>query len=247
MTLLETVQSALERWPAPRERGGNVLVPTHCLYSSNAVVNVLVEGGREAFYAHDDAGAIQAFEAAGGYLENAPRLISGVVKRYGLKIVQGGKIITPRLSLEELPGAIALVANAARAAEAHLLDRWHPVVLRKFKEVVWELLESEFPQRIAKDRLFIGSSNKPHKFDFVVDLGHERHLVLDAVVPEPSAISTSVVRHLDIKQNHGPNIVQRILYDDRQPWQAADLNVLGMGATVVPFSAAPEVLERLAA
>jgi hypothetical protein len=93
----------------------------------------------------------------------------------------------------------------------------------------------------------IGKSNKPHKFDNLVRLGRDRQLILDVVTREASSINAALVAHLDVKNAEYDKIEQRIIYDDDDKWSAADLNLLKLGATPVPFSRAAEVLERLAA
>ena len=44
MFLLNAVLSLLRTWPQPRLEGDGVLVPTHCLYPSNGIVEVKVTG-----------------------------------------------------------------------------------------------------------------------------------------------------------------------------------------------------------
>jgi hypothetical protein len=67
------------------------------------------------------------------------------------------------------------------------------------------------------------------------------------VSPEASSINAAVVAHLDVKQANVPNVVRRIVYDDEEKWKAEDLSLLSVGAPVVPFSRAREVLKRVAA
>ena len=47
MNALVSVEEALAGWPKPRFDGESVVVPTLCLYPSNAVVNVYVDGTSE--------------------------------------------------------------------------------------------------------------------------------------------------------------------------------------------------------
>jgi hypothetical protein len=85
-----------------------------------------------------------------------------------------------------------------------------------------------------------------HKFANVISFLDRRRLIIDPVVRDPSSISMRVLAHLDIHALNDPLLVQRIVYDDDESWVAADLNMLGMAATPVPFSKSMEVIERLA-
>lgn len=248
MTSVEVINEALSQWPQPRAQGSRVIVPTHCLFGSGGIINVVVEGGRDTFTCHDGGAAIDEFEACGGNIPNAAKVLRSHFRKIGFKVDDGGQISAPAVGSDALAASIALVANATREAADFLLDRWRPVFKRDFKDMVRQLLESEFSaQRLARGLTYVGDSNKRHKFDFVVRLAQDRSLLLDAVVPEATAINSATVKHLDIKAKGDPHLVQRILYDDRHEWKAADLNVLRLGATPVPFSHAKEVLEQIAA
>ncbi|WIA58243.1 hypothetical protein N6H05_10745 [Sphingobium sp. WTD-1] len=245
--LLDNVTQALRNWPAPRIVGNRVIVPTHCVTSGGDIIHVTVEGGINAFKVHDDGAAVRIFENSGGELITAPKMLSLFLKDQGLNVDGFGAISAPLVSLDELAPSIVLVANAARDAAEHLIHRWKPAFKRKFKDTVRDLLEEDFPKRWEHDRSVLGHSNKPQKFDFAIDLGHERKLFFDAVVPDQNSISTAVVRHLDVARAKNESVVQRIVYDDRVEWKASDINLLKMGAPTLPFSQARQVFERIAA
>ena len=88
---------------------------------------------------------------------------------------------------------------------------------------------------------------KEHKFANVITFRSGARLIVDPVWNDASSINSRVVANLDVKAAKDPKIQQRIVYDDEEAWQPSDLNLLGMGATVVPFSRSYEVIERLAA
>ncbi|GLT02938.1 hypothetical protein GCM10007897_43680 [Sphingobium jiangsuense] len=247
--LIETVKSALAGWPAPKAFGARVVVPTQCITSGGEIIHVVVEGGNDSFVVHDDGAAIRIFEDAGADLKTAPKMVASLLRDRGLNVHKGtGVISSPRVTLPQLAATIAVVANAARESSDHLLHRWKPVVRKKFKEAVQDLLEHEYPKRWAHDRAVVGHSNKKHTFDFSISLGDDRQLLFDAVVPDQSAISSAVVRHLDVAKAHDPKIVQQIVYDDRVEWKSSDLNLLNMsGAVILPFASAKQAIDKLAA
>jgi hypothetical protein len=69
---------------------------------------------------------------------------------------------------------------------------------------------------------------------------------VDAASNDASSINARLVANLDVKATNDPMIDQRIIYDDTQSWNLADLNLLQLGATIVPFSKAQSVIQRIA-
>jgi post-segregation antitoxin (ccd killing protein) len=141
---------------------------------------------------------------------------------------------------------VALVANASKDAEAFLLSRWKPKVRRNFKKMLRTLLEQEFPHLHPEFRL-LGSSQKQHTFDFAVDRSRGGLVLLDAVHNDANAISSAIARNVDVSRLVRHEIEQRIVYDDEEEWRAEDLNLLSLGAKVIPLSQASAIVAKLAA
>jgi hypothetical protein len=234
-------------WPQAIAEGERILVPTHCLYPSNSAVTVVVEGGRHEFLVHDDAGALDELTAAGACFTRIDGLVRQIVRAQGLEISENGIIHSRIVNTRELAATIVLIANASKEAAHELLSRFKPRMRRNFRAELGQLLELRFPKLVSRDVPIVGASNKPHKFHHAVRLGGERQLLIDAVIHEASSINAAVVANLDVRNLRYPNIEQRIIYDDSEAWAAADLNLLRVGAPAVPFSRAPEVLDRIAA
>src|ERR1700748_2948417 len=117
-----SVEEALGAWPKPRFDGESVIVPTMCLYPSNAVVNVYVDGGDREFVVHDGGGAIEQFHATLG-MEPVPKtLIYGSARQRGVTVGKDGSLSIGRVGLDGLAGAIALVASASVDVAYHLID-----------------------------------------------------------------------------------------------------------------------------
>jgi hypothetical protein len=249
MSIAESVATALAEWPRLLDEEGEVLVPTHCLYPSNSSITVHVGPGVGAFFVHDGWGALEEIHGAGGKIwpETAASIVRYMVTSYGLFVDDTGLIKADRVSADELLTTIVLVANASKDAANELLGRFRPRLRRNIKAELAQLLEIRFPKHVVRDQVIVGASNKPHRFDNVVRLQGDKQIVLDVVAHEASSINAALVAHLDVRNANLQNIEQRIIYDDEENWTAADLNLLKMGAPPVPFSRAPEVLERLAA
>ncbi len=250
MMIDDIVMSALQGWPRAFEQGGDVIVPTHCLYPSNGSVTVSIcpaIGG--SYIVTDRGGAYDEVSSSGSRLAPfvAARMLKHLVSGYGLAVDGNCLVRADRVKQDELMSSIVLVANASKDAAGELLNRFRPRLRRNLKAELAKLLELQFPHHVLRNQVVVGASNKAHRFDSAVRLSGDRQLVLDVVSREASSINAALVAHLDIKNANIFSLEQRIIYDDQDKWSAADLNLLKIGAIPVPFSQAASVLERLAA
>jgi hypothetical protein len=251
VSLLATVREVMGAWPQSLEDRDGVVVPTHCLYPSNAVVRVHVAGGSTTFRVHDGGGAIDELEASGARNPNDMHIVRSAARAQGLDVTLEGTIISPFVELPQLAGTIVLVANASKEAAHSLISKSRGLPKRDFREALATLIDLERAQgrfvEVLHRRVVVGASNKPHRFDFDIALSGTRRLLLDAVIREPFSINAVLVANLDVKEAELPNTIQRIVYDDDDQWDAADLSLLGLGATVVGLSRLRPVLERMTA
>jgi hypothetical protein len=110
-----------------------------------------------------------------------------------------------------------------------------------------DFLKKIFDDQVSNNSIIVGHSNKPHRFANIISLSNRRKLIVDPVSNEASSINARVVANLDVRATDNPLITQRIVYDDEDNWTPADLNLLQVGAIVVPFSRSSEVIGRIAA
>lgn len=249
MTALSVVIEQLASWPAPKLVGNRVIVPTHCLHSSGTVVRVVVEGRSTQFTVHDDGAAIDELSSAGGSIARSAQVLRSHFSGSGIHVTPDGVICSPPVDIAGLAPAIALIANASREGGDLLLSRWKPTIKRNFKKLLQAVIEAEFKEVKHEFRVF-GESQKQHKFDFAIQKESGKLLLVDAVPLDANAISSAVIRNLDVRRKEGGDfeVDQRIVYDDSEGWQASDLALLGMAGTrTIPFSRAGEVLGRVAA
>lgn len=244
---VEAISRAYGRWPSMMVVGDKVSVPTRCLYPSNSAVIVFVEGGQTSFLVHDDGHAFDELNSAGPVVVGGTVSLRHIVSRQGLTMTALGVIQTPLLSIEDVPGAIDLVANVSKECAHYLMDHHRPRAPRSIRDVLEEMLDRQFPNQWYRQVSWTGHSNKPHKFDYDLRLPRERHVVMDVVTPESSSMNSTIVSHLDLRQADIRDVQQRIIYDDADKWRAADLSLLQVGAPAIPLSSASEVLRRMAA
>lgn len=246
MTPLEAVTIALARWPLPRMEGNAAVVSTMCLYPTNHIVQVHVEGGQDSFVVHDNGGAIDQLRAIGGHDEHPFSLMRAVVRRDGLQVSDLHRIYASNIRLEGLEAAISLVANASRDVADYLVSRYRPTPRRPLGEELEAILNLRFPALWRKEEVFVGQSNKQYRFDYSVALPHDRKLVLETVKPDASSINAAVVANLDVHNAH-PKLIQRIVYDDTDKWPVESLRLLRVGAPPLALSGVNEALRNLAA
>lgn len=245
MLAADTIRKALDQVLIARATSDHVRVSTHCMYPSNAMVTVAVRGGRAEFVVSDEGGAISEIAGSGFRDRISDRQIRNMVKRQGLK-VEKGVIFSPVVSMEALPAAIILVANASKELADWGMGHLRMAVTRDFKQALTDLLEKHFHEALKTQKI-VGHSNKQHTFANVIFLPGEKRLVVDAVVNDGSSINARLASNLDVKMANDPLIKQLIVYDDEQDWSSSDLNLLGFAARTVPFSMAEREIVRLAA
>ncbi|MEI9403237.1 hypothetical protein [Mesorhizobium argentiipisi] len=205
---------------------------------------MLVRTGRETVVVSDEGEALGQVLAAGIEVDAADRLVRHIVQEQGL-LIQGGVIRTPGMPIQSAPLGVLLVANTARDVAHWLYDHKKVKRGRDFRKMLADYLQAAFTKQVAQTEI-IGMSTKQHKFANVVSFANGRKLIIDAVAKDPSSINARVVANLDVKARHDPTLIQRIIYDDAESWSASDLNLLQVGADVVPFSEAKTVIQRLA-
>jgi hypothetical protein len=244
--LLQSIKSGLDEIVAIAHTEDGVRVTTHCMYPSNGLVQVTVRGGANTIVASDEGGAIGEAVSAGIPVRDYDGKIVHLVRDQGL-IVRAGVVFTPQVPLETAPMAVLLVANASQDIARWLFEHTKIRRTRDFKLLLADFLRRRFDNRLSHDTVIIGHSNKPHRFANVVSLSSGKRLIIDPVTNDPSSINARVVANFDVRATNDPLLDQRIIYDDEDEWTPADLNLLQVGATVVPFSRSPAVIERLAA
>ena len=228
----------------PIENG--VTMNTHCLYPSNGMVKVTVFGAGKSYHVTDNGGAIHVAENAGAEIKHPDQAYFKFLSKQGLTI-KNGAIFSPEVGLEDIAGAITIVANASKELSESIFNTWKISHARDFKQAVRNLLRQELHANVKEDKIS-GRSNKPHTFENVVEFMNGSKLLVDAVLKDANSINSRFVANLDVHSKKYPNLQQRIVYDDNEDWQASDLSLLGdSGVLVIPFSKSEAVLREVLA
>jgi hypothetical protein len=239
------IREALSQFAVCIEDGGRIAVPTPCLYPSNGVVTVFVSGGARECVVSDRGGAIAEIAAHGLEIPNIEPYLRPFCVPRGLRI-SGTEIHTPPIPGDSLATAISLVATASSLAAFWAVRTFRHRVRRDLRRELRELLEARFSPGHVKEEIHLdGLSGRSYRFEFLVDIGGSRQLVLDSIFPEATAINTRTIAHFDLAQNKNPVFVQRLVYDQADDWAASDLNLLQMAAELVPFTSFSQNLDSM--
>lgn len=236
MTLRDSVLAALASVSRVDDTDEGVRVTTHCVYPSNGFVQVVVSGGPTAYRVSDAGGAMRDIESAGVEVQQDPaKSLDKRVRLLGLSFHEG-VIYAPIVTPEALGVAIALVANASKDSADWFYDTARIHRRRNFKLMVRQLLKKTFePDQVAATAIQ-GASSKTHHFDSVITLGDGKMLTVDAVVLDGNSINSAIATNVDVRERRDPNIIQRIVYDDDDPWTSADLSLLSLAGHLVAYS-----------
>jgi hypothetical protein len=242
--LKSSIESSLQRVFKVEASTDGLRVTTSCIYPSGGLVRVIVRSGRESLVVSDEGEAVGEAFSAGIEVHSVDRLLTKFVKLRGLSISKG-VIQSGEIPIHEASIAIAQVANVAKDAASYLYEKGGIKKKRDFKYQISRFLEDNFRDRLAQDKL-LGASHKLHKFENVVSFSNGKKLIIDTVLHDASSINSRVVANLDVRSLQDPLVEQRIIFDDAELWPSADLALLQVGATLIPFSRHREAITRLA-
>ena len=246
MNLSDHILDGMLKLRQQSELADGVLVATDCLYPSNGVVQVSVRSAGDRYLVSDEGNALREVSVAGADGSKSSAHFAHVVRKQGLEL-EHGVIRSPFVSLEQVPLAVILVANASKELADHIFDTWRLPRSRNFKKLLRETLSVEFLNvGPVREQIVLGNSNKPHSFENVIALSDGRTLVVDPVLKDANSINSRVVANLDVQAANHPGIIQRLVYDDEESWGIADLSLLQVSRVpVIPYSKSTQALRSL--
>lgn len=245
MTCPDYIREALAQFANCFDTGRNIAVPTQCLYPSNGAVTVFLSGGPQGCVISDEGQSIFEIGRHGLEVRNPDSFLRQFCTPRGLSH-ERGKIFTPPIPAEGVASAISLVATTSCMAAHWGVHNLRTRLRRDLRKELRDVLGLRFAEdRIKEDYRLSGFSGRQYRFEFVVEVGEEKRLVVDGVSPEPTTINTRAIAHLDLARAQDPKFVQRIVYDDAEAWAASDINVLRMAAELVPMARFGNVLDAL--
>ena len=245
MITIDEIMHALAEARSCRPIPEGFLVGTDCLYPSNALVQVEVQGDRR-FVVSDRGGALDTLVSHGVELGNPIRALTPFASARGLKTSNSGAIYATDVSMDTLPLFILMVANASKDVATSILEKHSFSLYKSFKEELRFDIEKRYEGRIIHNYSCPGQSNKIHVFDHAISKRDKGMLLLDSAIDEGNSINSIVVSNLDVSRRNDPDISQAIIYDDRTQWRAESLSLLEEGgAVVLAYSGMIQEIDRL--
>lgn len=245
MISLEEIITILREEGMCHKSPSGILVPTHCLYPSNAPVVVEIAGATQ-FTVSDKGGAIDTIAAHGIQITSPARVLQPYAEKYGLRVSNDGKLFVGELTAGELYSAIVFVANASKEAALLTIGRHRQSQRERFKEEMSLRLKERYGVRYQRDVRILGASNKPHIFDGQIDLLDDRRVLLSTAIDDGNSINAVVVANIDVRARRDSRLIQRIVYDDSDDWRSESLLLLSQGAPTVAFKSLLPQIEGLA-
>lgn len=194
-------------------RGDIISVVTDCLYYdfSSVSVRIIIGPKGDRILVTDDGNALDRIVSEGKRPYSGARLASAVAKRYGLTS-RDGILLSPEISVSEIPSFVALVSNASSELALSLTNYAEPRVYRDIAKEFIDRLDDWFPGiSTKKNANFLGASKKVHTFDIEAVYKDKTPLLIDEV--RPRKVNSIVSANFDLSRREDINVSRWAIYD----------------------------------
>ena len=230
----QNVTRAFLDWLAPVESENDVSFNTLHVYPSNGVAKISVQPMMDKFILSDLGGAYNCVTSSGNIDQDILKALSSFLKGTGMNVSQDGSICMSDVKMESLTAAASVLAETSVEASKHIIKKLRPIYRVDFRPELRKWVEERFKSKFQHNTRLAGASNKEHRFDYQIRIG-EQTVLIDAVRPDHNSIASKVLAHMDVANKHDRAISQAIVYHNDDQWDAADLNLLRVGAKPVEF------------
>ena len=242
MSMMDQLVPALADFYSVEPSRDGISIVTHCLYPSGKSVRVMVRGAGNSCSVSDECGALHEVIDAGIPWGRAEHAIKSRARRHALNSDRGN-VHSDVVEMRTVAAVIAVVANASKDIAAWLFSSTKPEKT-DFKESLRKALNDKFNGAVHHNVELRGFSNKSHTFDNVIRI-NDNSIIVDPVIKDHSSINSRLVANLDVQRLENNKIQQRIIYDDSDEWNSAELSLLSIGAPVVAFTNVDNVISRI--
>ena len=243
----EALESAVRALISARPIRFGFEVQLPLVYPNGETIAVTVNAEGDGYTVHDGGNGVSALAAHG--INITPKLGHKLVEiagHYGCEFASYRMI--RRSSADDLPVAIAIVANASRSIGDQMLHTPTAPIL-DFKAEALHILRSSIGfDRVRENETVLGESGSKYTASALV-LSSDRSRAISIVEPvkDHEAATKKFREFWDISQNVGLSHLSRIsLYDDRREWSAADLTLLQNVSNIVRLTDTENRMRELA-
>lgn len=215
---------------------GGCRVLSDTLMPSGAMIHVHIQSRIDDLSAHDNGAAFDELARHGGTIAT----MSGLRKMLAetrFRVTDDGVIWRDHIKIEKAATAIMMVADASVRAAAYLLDHATIKAGVPLNQRVKEALQLRFPQ--GRPNYTFEGKHRQHTFDYGFAVQDRTYLV-QSVIPDPSSVSSAIVKGLDAREAEQSNVVAIFAYDPADKWPSGSLGMLDLGG----FGMTVEALKR---
>ncbi|NEU13571.1 hypothetical protein G3T14_15735 [Methylobacterium sp. BTF04] len=224
--------------------GADARVMLPVLYPSGASVMLRVGGGPKEYMVTDDGSAAREADMAGA-TEFFHRAAREVAEQCGVRF-DGNELFEIDAPADNLPGFMAIVADASRRAAQLVAERHAEKLDRKLKVGLADRLIDVFGQRAIEIRpQYSGASTHPWSFDAAARFG-ERIVLFAGVTPSAVSISSAYLKLDDVRRlAEAPKTVAVLTRPSA--FRQDQRLILGRAAAILDAKATDEEFRRAAA
>jgi hypothetical protein len=224
-----TILAAVANRPADAAR-----VETTTLLPGGGVATVSVRAAGRAFVVSDSGSARETLLALGvpDFTRGDVRAAHEIAEARGLGFHTDEFVLTD-VSADQLPAAIAYVADATRALVSASLESRSRRAQRDLVSRTVDRVRSMFPgATLETERVLLGASTKCHTFDLVMPLAGDRFAIFQTVSPAPASVASAHLKLFDIREVHA-DWPREAVVDDLEAWASDDLAIMQQVASHV--------------
>jgi hypothetical protein len=232
------MREVLESLSGCVETDAGFRVETHCVYPSFSQVTVFIVKIGEGFLVHDGGEAIRESWLHGREDSIAASCLKREALRFNLQVNEDSLVGSVEW-IDRLPPLILAVANASASAAIAAVARTIAATEESLVERIGDALSLSFPKDyVYKEYIAVGKSGKEHSFDYGLFDGRDRLVLMSAVAPHHSSISSKYVAFSDTEAvAHKFAVIDRRLPQD-------DVSLMQQVAEIVPLRALVEGSRR---
>ncbi|NYZ12521.1 hypothetical protein HL658_08160 [Azospirillum sp. RWY-5-1] len=240
----EEIEFAARSLIEASETSLGIEVNTPIVYPNGDCVTVVVEQDRSDFVVHDGSFGAMYLAAEGIDLSKSlSTRLSNAVGRYGCEM-KGGRVVR-RAGADELPIAIALVANASRLVGDQVLEMRRQSE-SEFRVVVTEKLRNFVGDRLRENQEFKGKSGRLYRVaNVILDSSRSKPVAFVMAITGRHAIPAAFSEMFDLKQAL-PAVANDSVYPDDSGVRIEDANLLNEVGRAFAYSKAAEEFSRFA-
>lgn len=225
------LQGAIGTVAAVQQYGNGWLVDTTCLFPSGKVIQVLIEGTDAEAVVSDAGMTLDELAVSGIVPDDGTAALARYARQMGVQ-ARNGQIFESRVSVEDVPAVIRLVAAAAQDAARNLMHNLRPRPSRHIRDMLEGFIQTKYDSLFEK--AVLEGKNKSHQFDYV-HVSKANIIAINPVTRDASSRDSRIVSCLDVKSKMGKKFQPVLVYDESEDWSGDEIGMLQLAASAVPF------------